>query len=80
MRSFPQVLHYKVAEEHPRVIDIIQSARNMNTCIRGENETQLMLRMHQVAVGNAGTYPLLPKPALPLIGQQSPFHYAPKPC
>ena len=74
------MLHYKVAEEHPRVIDIIQSARNMNTCLRGENETQLMLRMHQVAVRNAGTYPLLPKPALPLIGQQSPFYYAPKPC
>ena len=52
--SSPQVLHWSVAEKHPRAINIIQSARNMHKRERGESEMQLMLRMHKKYVSNAG--------------------------
>ena len=50
----PQVLHWSVAEKHPRAINIIQSARNMHKRERGESEVQLLLRMLKKYASNEG--------------------------
>ena len=47
------MLQWTVPEQHPRAIDIIQSARDMHRRERGESETQSMLRMHHKYVSNA---------------------------
>ena len=52
----PKVLHWSVPENHPRAIDIIQSARNMNRKEQGENEVQLIFRMWKKYVSTAGIH------------------------
>ena len=52
----PKVLHWSVPENHPRAIDIIQSARNMNRKEQGENEVQLIFRMWKKYTSTAGKH------------------------